>query len=267
MTNYKKWVLSGAVSMAATFGMCASASAGSILIINGASVSSEPGTTASITTNLGTVLAAAGNTTTIADTTPVSFSGYSQVWDLRFGTALTDAEQSQYLAYLQGGGGMFLMGENGSFMSRNNTILSLIGLAGGGTLNFTGVLGTQTVNPLFNTPGTIPGGTVSYAGPGGVDNAGTGQFITSDGVSGGTGVAFGTGMLANAAAGALTAIFDVNFMQGLYDQPNSQILLANLAGFVADEVEPPTGVPEPGSLALLGLGMIGLRAIRRRAAA
>lgn len=267
MKTYKSSLVDVLLALGLTLGMCSGASAGNILIINGSSNTLEPGTTSDITTNLNNVLTVAGNTTTIVDGMPVSFAGYSQVWDIRFSNsgALSSGDQSQYLSFLQGGGGLFLMGENSSFMNRNNSILSLITAAGGGTINFTSSVNpTQTVNGPFNGPNVIADGTVTYAAPGGLDSAGTGAFITEAGGRG-TGLAFGVGDLANAMAGAMTTIFDVNFMQGSYDQPDSQQLLRNLAGFVADEVEPPpTDVPEPASLALLALGMMGLKAARHR---
>jgi hypothetical protein len=269
MKSYKQMILKGIFSAGIVLGMSNSALAGQILLINGSSTTLESGTTADITTNLNNVLTAAGNMVTVVDAVPVSFTGYSQVWDLRFSNsgALTSGDQAQYLSYLQGGGGMFLMGENAGFMTRNTSILDLIAAAGGGTINYTDVSWTQTVNAPFNGPNVIPGDVVNYAAPGGLDSAGNGAFITSSGGTG-TGVAFGVGHLTNATAGALTTIFDVNFMQGSFDQPNSQQLLQNLAGFVADQVEPPPAdVPEPASLALLGLGALCLLGRRKGSAA
>lgn len=267
MKIYKRIVLQAAFACSAVLGLTDSALAGQILIINGISTSSEFGTTTQITNNLNSVLTAAGNTTTVVDGFPVSFAGYSQVWDLRFSNsaALNSSQQNQYLSYLQGGGGVFVMGENSNFMARNTSILSLIALAGGGTINFANPNSTQTVLAPFNSPNIIPDGNVTYNAPGGLSSAGTGQFITTDGTYG-TGVAFSKGNLGNATAGALSTIFDVNFMQGIYDQPDSQSLLRNLAGFVADQVEPPSDVPEPASLALLALGIAGMRAARRKSA-
>lgn len=245
-------------------GIAGSVQAGSIAIINGSSTTSETGTTSLITTNLKNLLIAAGNTATVFDTVPADLSPYGQVWDIRFSNSspITASVETQYLNYLQNGGGMFVMGENQSFMTRNNSVIQLIANAGGGSLNFLVPASTQDVVSPFTGPNVIADGNVTYAAPGGVDSSGNGQFITTDGTNG-TGVAFGVGDLTNAPAGALTAIFDVNFMQGTYDQPDSQDLLKNLIGYVQNQVQPGT-VPEPGTIALLGIGLVGIGLARRR---
>lgn len=237
--------------------------AGNILIINGSSATSEPGTTSSITTQLSTLHVAAGNTVTVVDAVPGSFAGYNQVWDIRFSNSspITAGVQTQYLGYLSGGGGMFVMGENSGFATRNTSVLALIDAAGGGTLGFTTPLSTQTVLAPFTGPNAVA--TITYLAPGGVGtNApGTGDFITVDANGNGTGLAFSVGDLANAPAGALTAIFDVNFMQTNADA-NSQNLTKNLINFI--DVQVPPRVPDGGSAMLMLLGSIAALAYFRR---
>jgi hypothetical protein len=80
----------------------------------------------------------------------------------------------------------------------------------------------------------------------------------------GTALAFGFGDLTNAPAGALTVVFDVNFMQWTFDAQNSENFIRNLIGFIDDQVDP-DAVPEPASLAIWGsLGIAAFIAHRRR---
>ncbi|MBL9210249.1 MAG: VPDSG-CTERM sorting domain-containing protein [Opitutaceae bacterium] len=259
----------GLAAAALVLGLSLQLQAGNVLIINGASVTSESDTTSDITNNLQTLHIAAGNTVTIADAVPASLAGYGQVWDIRFSNSspITAGQQTQYLNFLAAGGGMFVMGENDGFTTRNNSVLALIAAAGGGNLTFDGnVESQQTVMAPFTGPNLVT--EVNYAAPGGVgvNNTGTGDFITKDANNRGSGLAFSVGDLVNAPAGALTVIFDVNFMQNVYDLPNSQNLTKNLIGFVGNQVEPPVNrVPDAGStFAMMISSLLVLAYFRRK---
>lgn len=253
-------LIGSALLAASTLGTTA-AWAGPVLIINGASTTSETATTSSITTQLTNLLTGAGNSVTVSDGVPTVLTPYGQVWDLRFSNSspLTAPTISEYVSYLQGGGGMFVMGENAGFMTRNNSILSLISAAGGGNLTFVVPGDTQTVYPPFTGPNPVT--TVTYAAAGGVTSNGTGQWITAN-VNGGSGVAFGVGSLTNAPAGSLSTIFDVNFLQ-TNASANNQSLARNLVSFVGVQV---AAVPEPATWAmmLVGFGAVGVSMRRRR---
>lgn len=203
---------------------------GNVLIVNGASGSSEPGTTSDSTNNIRTLLQEAGFQTTVVDSLPTDLTAFSEIWDIRFTNSqpITTTESAQYLSFLQSGGELFAIGENSGFSNRNNSLISFINQAGGGLLNFTVPNSTQQISGIFTTPNTIPDGNVTYARPGGVAGSGNGQFITFDGSGNSSAVIFDEGDLANALTGKLVAVFDINFFQGIYDQPDSQNLLKNI---------------------------------------
>ena len=212
-----------------------SAVAGNVLIVTGENGTSESSTTAAVVSNLVALHTAVGNAVTSVSDIPVSFAGYSQIWDVRFSNVfgLTSSQQSQYFNFLQGGGGMFLMGENSNFMTRNDSILALISSLGGGNLAFTTSGSVQHVATAFQGPNAIGNNDIAYAAPGGVMSSGTGFYATDDGAGNGAAVAWGVGTLTNALAGALTVVFDVNFMMNTYDTPDSQ----NFTGGFKSEVQ------------------------------
>ena len=239
------------------------AAAQNILIVNGSSGTSEPGTTSLITSNLKTLHEAVGNIVTVVSDIPADFSGFAQIWDIRFDEdfALTAGQQTSYLGYLQGGGRMFLMGENSGFAARNNSIFSFIAAAGGGTVGFNNSCAfTQTVQAPFNGPNVVS--SVGYNSPGCFDGTGTGQWITNGSPTSGAGVAWTTGTLANASAGVLTSILDLNFMQHVF--PAQLNLTENLISFVNNPPPAPNVVPEPSTYVLIATGFAGLLALRRR---
>lgn len=229
--------------------------ADNVLIVNGLSSSSEPGTTTNITNNW-TPTCGTGHTVTVVDKPPASLTGYQQIWDLRFSNSspLTPADQAAYLAFLQGGGNMFVMGENSAFMTRNNSVTQFVATAGGGALTFVAPGDTQNVNGApFNDGGL---NTISYATAGGTTSPGSGVFATNNG-TGGSALAWSTGTLTNAPAGSLTVVFDVNFMEDTAPSDQHQFF-QNLCKFVqtGGGSATATAVPANSSWGLLGLAAL-----------
>ena len=202
---------------------------GNALIINGLEGSSEPQLSSNTTDTIDSLLQDSGFETTVANDLPNDVSEYEQVWDLRFdnSAAISEAQTQQYLNFLKTGGNLFVIGENSVFKERNNSVLNLIKKAGGGQLNSVLPSSSQQVLSPFDSPNPIADN-ITFRAPGGVKNAGTGQFIAVDNSDRGVGVAFTKGSLPNAAAGELTAFFDISFIEDADNNPDIQNLLDNL---------------------------------------
>jgi hypothetical protein len=267
-----------AASLLLVPGLCFGAGK-NVLIVNGSSTTPETDTTNSVTTNLSADVAAAGGTVTVSDTIPANLSGYVQVWDVRWfnSAALSNSDIAQYVAYLLGGGTMFVVGENALYGIRNNSVIALVAAAGGGSLTYVVPLQTQTVLAPFTLPNPVS--SIYYPAPGGAvgpSHPGTGAFMTLDTGNNGSGIWWTKGTLANAANGTLAVVFDPNFMEASADQlhfmttsqaQNSQNFLNNLVAEFAQisggsTPAAPIGTPalSEWGLILLGLLLVALAA-------
>jgi hypothetical protein len=212
---------------------------------------------------------AAGNTTTVTSTFPVSTAGYDQIWDIRFtnASALTAPQLSTYASFLAGGGGVFLMGENSGFASRNASLLNLINQAGGGSLTFQNSPGGQTVFAPFTGPNAVVSvapNFVSLPTPGGVTSFGSGQWISANGGLG-AGVFWDKGSLSSAPSGYLGVYFE-SFIFGTSGAPlGGHALAKNLIVEFNRQGTLGAAVPESTTWAMMisGFGLVG-GAMRRR---
>ncbi|BBC73767.1 conserved hypothetical protein [Altererythrobacter sp. B11] len=144
-------------------------------------------------------------------------STFTQVWDLRYSTALSTSESTMMMDYLGNGGGLFLIGEDPYYNTRNDSIVSFINGAGGGGLTYSGNA-TQTiyVTDTFNGDGTVVSSTsegIPVVVAATFGNAGNGTYFLTTQPNGGgegVGVAFGKGSLANALDGRIVSYLDVD---------------------------------------------------------
>lgn len=222
----KKLILHLAAALCMASG---AAVADNVLLINGSGRTPSPSTTTGTTNNWLTTCGA-GHTVTVADTPPASLAGYQQVWDLRFAnqSPLTTADQAAYLAYLQSGGRMFVMGENSNLGARNATVIDFIDTAGGGALTFVEPGNAQTVTGVPFTDGGLS--TIVWWAAGGTTTPGSGVFAASN-ANGGSAIVWRTGTLANAPTGTLAVVFDVSFMEPPSRTPNEDQFFRNLCAF------------------------------------
>jgi sugar lactone lactonase YvrE len=227
----------------------------SVLIMNGVAAPEVGGavqTRTAATNNLTALLASQDHSVTVVSELPADLSPYASIWDIDFVHAIGEATQARYVQHLRAGKRLYLIGENDSpvFAARNASMLVVLGAAGGGALTFQGPAGDD--DPVENGPQSIeavvspfngpnPVSSVSFAAPGGVTSAGNGQFVTfrTSTKLTGAGVAFGR----------LVVVFDTNFLEGVYDATQANLLIRNL---IAYSPAAPAG-PEVASI-LGGLG-------------
>ena len=203
-------------------------------------------------------LTAAGYTVTYGDGS-TDVSTYNQVWDVRINTAISQTESDAYMTYLGDGGGLFLLGENAGFATRNNSIAAFVTAAGGGDIAYSATtVQTEYVTDIFNGNSLIvadssTGFYVPAAGT--VSSPGNGVFIATTGPAGtgdGTGIAFGAGSLTNALNGTLLTYFDVNTFQSGFATDGSALsaLIDRMISFVAGDfqADPDLGGGDPTTI-------------------
>jgi hypothetical protein len=226
--------------------------AGTALIV------SDSGLVAGAVTILSGYLTAAGYTVApVSVTVPAgSLAAYAQIWDLRVFDNISVSDTSAYLTYLQGGGSLFVMGENyPSFSMRDISIVTMTTALGGGSPTLStvgeGSANLQTVRGPFTGPNAVS--TITYQAVGGFVSFGTGTAITLDQNNLAGSMVFAPGTLSNAPAGTMIITLDVNFL--LDPQPSSGEIPfgENLVAYLAAPVAVPP-LPMTMSAPALSLG-------------
>jgi hypothetical protein len=191
-----------------------------------------------------------------------SLAGYSQIWDIRFNntTPLSAGDITAYITYLSGGGALVVIGENTGFVTRNNSIVSLVATAGGGAITITTPANAETVLSPFTGPNPVSA--VTFLAAAGTSSPGRGSFITRDASNIGAAMVWNPNALTNAPAGTLVAVFDVNWLDP-GATADLQALSDNIITYLANPV--PT-VPAPPAVILMVLAGGGavLYQLRRR---
>jgi hypothetical protein len=193
-----------------TFTLAVASTSTSVLIVHDGTAGIE----ADVVANLTTKLTTAGYTATANIGIPTgSLANFRQIWDVRFNntTPLSGAESASYMDYLDGGGTLFVIGENTGFATRNNTIVILIDFLGGGFVTLATPANAQTVQPPFTLPTALS--SVTFLAAAGTADPVNGAFITKDVNNVGAAIFYDRGTLSNAPGGRLVAVFDINFLQ------------------------------------------------------
>lgn len=164
--------------------------------------------------------------------TDAQISQYAHIWDIGYDTLITPAVGNKYLTYLSNGGAIFLLGENSLFVQRDDTIVNIIDLAGGGTVVASNTPASQVVASVeaeFRVQNQTP--TVTFDAPGVFGSIGTGTIL-SQSSSGVHAAVWKTGALSGNTTGAIVSVLDINFLVGSSVQPdfiNNLSIILNVA--------------------------------------
>jgi hypothetical protein len=155
---------------------------------------------------------------------------YAHIWDVGYDTLITSPTATQYQTYLQSGGALFLLGENGYFADRDGTITNFITDMGGGgiAVNNGHYFGQAVIQPefLLGNPNQL----VDFYDVANFTSMGSGTpMVITNGQQGGVdpnifgsagpaglnvAVVWETGSLSQARTGAICSILDVNWVDG-----------------------------------------------------
>jgi hypothetical protein len=217
----------------------------------------------------------AGHSSSIATGTldTVNLSGVSLLWATQPANDYTGAELSTMSSFLAGGGRIAFMGEHGSFGAAQNTRINGALGALGSTISINNVI----LDSGFRSASVGDGQILSHTLTTGVNTYEYAAFAPL--TISGTAEALMLGeedflgnpsiMMAyqNIGPGSIFLITDQNVWDNspTWGSFDNEVMFENLLS--GETGAPPVnGVPEPATLALLGLGLAGIGALRRRKA-
>lgn len=180
-------------------------------------------------------LEAKGHTVTIQSGTsgPGDLTGFQQVWDMRYSTALSAADKAKYDDFLKNRGYLYLSGEHAGFAVRNNSISEFTSTLGGGTIS----VGGSPSNGQSGNGTYFPNGeTVDFAAAAEITNVGgTGRILASDNTGKATAMMWigNAGDLGQAYNGTVVVIADINWTQSAFLDTNNRAFLQQLIAGIA----------------------------------
>ena len=190
-----------------------------------------------------TELENAGHTVTYDSGTvlPSDISGYQQIWDMRYNTAVSESDVAVYDTFLKNNGYLYFTGEHSGFATRNNSISAFTNTLGGGTITVNGFAIDQqdAVDGFFSADTTVKYSASAIIT---IDEGGTARVLSTDANGDPTGVMWigNAGDLGEAYNGTVVVIADVNWTQSYNIDANdgqNRIFLQELInGIVAGTV-------------------------------
>jgi len=189
--------------------------------------------TAALDTATGNQVTTTGNFNNLTQMLSYDSLFLDQRWT---GGSLSSTEVSNITSYIGTGRRVVMMGENSSWTSWNNQVLGIVGgsFAGNASSSTSASVSNEITNgaPELSLPGagSANGGTALY------DQ----NFATLWGLN-------------------VLTVLDVNVWQdSRWNTSNGGVFGTNVANWLAADIEGSSPVPEPATLALMGLGLAGL---------
>jgi PKD repeat protein len=194
-----------------------------------------------------------GGTPTRSETLPDDLTPYKVIWYVHYATLLSNEDRARLVAFVQGGGGLYLSGEGSCCEGTNLSIKAIIAAVVENSTNIQ-VGGLGNVDPLVNywiNPGTEIASLPNSLGPvapwtttsaGGMLNVlPQNQFITSDvfNTIGATTVAAAwDGPALVGDHGRLVVMMDANWVFPAFFTSGSYAVLGNITRFLLNAPEP-----------------------------
>jgi hypothetical protein len=178
---------------------------------------------ATLASNIATRESSLGFTTTTvtsyASFVSTDISKFAHIWDVGYDTLITSGAADKYKSYLQSGGAAFLLGENGFFVDRGNSIDNFItSYMGGGSVDIdnwdVNAIVSCTVASEFLLSNND--NSVNFNRPGRFATVGSGTpMVTS--VYGTHAAVWKTGSLSQAQTAAICSVLDINVFSTDFD--------------------------------------------------
>ena len=139
---------------------------------------------------------------------------YAHIWDVGYDTLITVGAAAKYKTYLQTGGAIFLLGENGIFVDRDTTLDNFIEVdMSGGTCSVSGsnlnLVIPSTVASEFRLSNSSSSVTLNNPGVWNAIGNGTAMVTSGYGIHA---AVWKTNSLSQAPTAAICSVLDINFL-------------------------------------------------------